>query len=93
MGELGKFMDILVRRFGAHAIHAVLHNVPEGRTKPEDVPAQTMKRGLVSAIGEYLEWDIDAAGQMCVDVLEDVNAHTWADVMRSVIENDNSLTT
>jgi len=52
---------------------------------PED---QASWQRAVSSIGTQLDWDIFAAYQFVLDLMEDVNAHTAAAKVKPILQSD-----
>lgn len=80
--EQGLFLDILAKRFLTQAFYEVMTNVPTGLTRREDAPREGFKRALVGAVAHYLRWDLKQTQEFAADVLEDVNFHDLAQVVR-----------
>jgi hypothetical protein len=65
--------------------HNHFENVPRGIQKATDPLAEhAIESGVVSAIGDYMEWDIDRTIKFCADLLDNVNAHDLADKVRNL---------
>ena len=59
--QLGDLLGAISRRVVSQAAHDVINNQPMGMDCA-DIPRHAVNSGLVSAIGELLEWCIDDVG-------------------------------
>lgn len=78
--KLAEFCANLQRSVMRQAIYNELTNKPCGI----ECPGDALRMGLVSAIGNLVQWNIVDALELAADIAEDVNAHTEAQVIRQM---------
>jgi hypothetical protein len=79
--ELAKFLDALHRRFQAQFAYNLQVNIPNGIARPEDVPCDTVRGAIVSAINDCHQWSVTEALRHAAELLEDANVHDIAAVV------------
>jgi len=79
------FASTLNTRTVAQATYDMLTNVPCGVLHAADATPETaLRAALVLTIGQYLQWNITDAVNLCADILDDVNAHDLAKQVRAL---------
>lgn len=83
-GKIANFLSLVTKKVYAQAHYDALTNIHNGILKlSDDIGKHAIENGLVSAIGEYIEWDVGKAIGLAADILDDVNAHKFADELRN----------
>lgn len=86
--KIGAFMAMFMEKAMSQLRYDIEQNIPKGYLGVEGIRDHALKSAIASSIGTYLEWSIDPALQMCVDILEDVNAHKEAAKVNAMIGVD-----
>lgn len=63
-------------------------NVPSGRMEIENCAEQALNTGIVSAMGGRVGFCVIATLEMCGDLLENVNAHSDAAMIRELAKKE-----
>ena len=84
--KIGKFIGNLSEKCFNQLTYDVYTNVPTGVLTRDEVSGNALKSGIVSALGNLLDWDIDATLKFCADLCDDVNAHEEAGMLRALVE-------
>lgn len=80
--ELADFCTNLQKSVSRQAVYNELTNRPCGIEH-----RNALRMGLVSAIGNLVQWDVIEALELAADIAEDVNAHSEAAKIREMAEN------
>jgi len=84
IGAAADFVGRITRGIMGQLTYDHLHNVPMGTIRACDLTVDhAILGGTVHAVGAFLKWDIGAAMEFAADVLDDVNAHPEAAIVRS----------
>ena len=82
---VGEFSQNVLGVATHQATYHLLTNLPCNVIEPwEDIPADSLRTGIVNALGKYVGWGIGEALELCADILEDVNAHKVAATLREM---------
>lgn len=83
-----EFCAELQRKIISQAFYDLMNNVPTGTISSDEVDSgeHAIKSGISSAIGAYVKWDINRAMEIAASILEDVNAHSEAQMLRERIK-------
>lgn len=82
----GELVAKITEKIISQLSYNIMNNVPLGIVSEKECVNHAIKTGLVSAIGNHVQWDIVEALELCADILEDVNAHKEAGFVRKMIE-------
>ena len=82
--EVGKIIATISHKITQQLTYNLLYNIPTGNLKPEEITQHAIKTGLVTAIGIMHDWDIDSTITFAADLLDDVNAHEEAQIVRKL---------
>ena len=66
--------------------YSVRENVPRGILPVEQIAGHAINHGVVSAMSQRNQWGIEPSIEFAADVLEDVNAHTEAAMLRDTLK-------
>jgi len=85
-----QFIGQLTRAIFAQLSYDFLVNRPANICTAEEVRtgAHAIQAGTVHAIGAHIEWDIYAAREFAASILEDVNDHETAAMVRKLTEDE-----
>lgn len=83
--KIGKFIGALSEKCFNQLTYDVYTNVPTGVMNRDDVSGHALKSGIASACGVLVQWDINEALELCANILEDVNAHPEAKMLRDLV--------
>lgn len=83
--RIGKFIGALATKAYNQLSHDIYTNVPTGIMSRDEVSGHALKSAIASALGELNHWDIYATLEMCAEILEDVNAHPEAKMLRDLV--------
>jgi hypothetical protein len=88
-----RFIGLASNRIFTQLTYDFLINQPSGITETEyreheqeKAAKRAVLTGIVSALGQYIEWGPDAALDLAAAILDDVNAHDQADKVRKMKE-------
>ena len=81
IAELSRFIAMLHGQFAMQFPHDIHTNIPSRLVSREGLSQHTLQSALVSAIGEYYEWDPDLMTLVAAKILEDCNEHDRAAVV------------
>ena len=75
----------------SQGLHNLTVNIPCGIIDENILPTELAKRtalhALVSTISHVVEFDIVSALEVCADLMEDVNGHAEAKMLRDMADN------
>lgn len=85
VGQVAEFQKMFTEKALGRLKYNLEENLPKGIMTLEQIKGDSVKSGLVSSIGTFIKWDIYQAMELCADILEDVNAHKEAQVLRVML--------
>lgn len=85
-GFISKFVAKLHERALEQFVYNCNTNVPKGIVSPCQVGFHAFESGVVSAISDYVHFKPDDAARIAHDILEDVNFHDAAKILRDFVE-------
>jgi hypothetical protein len=65
--------------------YSVKKNLPYGIHTREDIVERCVNHGIVAAISTHYQWGVEPVVELAADMLEDVNAHTEAKLLRDTL--------
>ena len=84
--QLGKILETITRRVVSQAAYDVIRNRPSSVEQRRSLPQHAGVTGMVAAIGELLDWDIDSVGRFAVALLEDSNMHDESTALTEILK-------
>jgi hypothetical protein len=83
--EAGRLAALITQKTATQAAYDIFQNIPCGVLSASEPPRSSL-RAIPCAVGEWLNWDINSALNLCADILDDVNAHAESAILRAMIE-------
>lgn len=80
--EISAFLASVSEKIHGNLVHNLLANKPHGIRIEGSAAENAIKSGTISALSALIKWDIGAAEELAGDMLEDVNAHPEAALVR-----------
>lgn len=83
--KIGKFIGMLSEKAFNQLTYDIYTNVPTGVMSRQEVSGNALRSAISSACGVLNQWDIYSTLELCADILEDVNAHPEAKMLRDLV--------
>ena len=90
VAKIAEFCALVQKRATNQAIYDRLHNVPMGILPTlggaDYFAEHAISSGIAGACGVWVKWDVTRARELAADILEDVNDHKTAKLLRDCAE-------
>jgi hypothetical protein len=83
--EIARFTEILHRRIHGQLRYDLEVNLPGARVKRQEMRTHALRSGIVSAIGEWLQWDPEQITLIAAEILDDSNLHDLAGLLNQAL--------